>query len=126
MKAFYLPLAILISALLLSLWAGRYTREETAACAALLSQAEQQAQHGNWAQAQQLLQESHRLWESRQAVFHTIMDHRDLEEAEALFKGVMVSCRERDAGDFYRQKAQLQVQLTHLAETQSFSLQNVL
>ena len=126
MKALYIPLALLTGALLLSLWAERYTREETAACVALLSQAEQMARQGDWEAAQHQLQESYRLWDSYQTAFHTIMDHQDLEEAETLFMGLITSCRERDADTFYLQKAQLQVQLEHLAETQALSLQNVL
>ena len=126
MKALYIPLAILTGALLLSLWAGRCTREETDSCTRLLSQAELLARQGNWDRARQQLQAAHRLWESSQTAFHTIMDHQDLEEAESLFMGLIASCREQDADDFYRQSAQLQVQLQHLAETQALSLQNVL
>lgn len=126
MKAFYIPLGLLILILGFSLWTGRYVEQRTGHWNELLEETGQLAHQEEWDRAEERLEAAYADWSASQTFFHIIMAHSELDEAESLFAGAFALCREEEDADFYSLLAQLTSQLRLLAETQSLSVKNVL
>lgn len=126
MKAFYIPAAVLAAILAFSLWTGYYVQQSTGEWTALLDESCRAAKAENWTEAAERLDEAYGGWNRCQDFFHIIMDHAELDEVEALFAGALAVCQEQDEPDFHTLVAQLSSGLKMLAETQQFSLRNVL
>lgn len=126
MKAFYIPMGLLLVILGFSLWTGRYVEQHTERWNAMLEEIEDLARDGAWAEAEVRLETAYADWDASQTFFHTIMDHSELDEAENLFAGAFAVCRERDSADFHMLLAQLAGQLRLLSETQCVSIKNIL
>ena len=126
MKALILPVLTLAALLALSLWTGSYVSCQTAAWSEDLAAADRLAQAEQWTQAEALLRAGYRRWESRQELFHMLMEHQELDQAEALFAQAGAALSQRDLPDFHAALAQLRLQLRLLAETQQLSLRNIL
>lgn len=126
MKAFYIPLGVLVLILGFSLWTGRYVEQRTGHWNELLEETGQLARQEEWDRAEERLKTAYADWSSSQTFFHIIMDHSELDKAEGLFAGAFALCREEDDADFHAFLAQLTSQLRLLAETQSVSVKNVL
>ena len=80
MKNLVLPLAAMAAILVFSLWTGRYVQRQTGDWGELLSQAAQAAAEGDWTLAEKRLSQAREGWERREAFFHTIMEHGELNE----------------------------------------------
>ena len=126
MKAFYIPMGLLLVILSFSLWTGRYVEQHTERWNAMLEEIEDLARDEAWAEAEVRLETAYADWDASQTFFHTIMDHSELDEAENLFAGAFAVCRERDSADFHMLLAQLAGQLRLLSETQCVSFKNIL
>ena len=126
MKVLYLSLGAMALILAYSLWAGFYVQDQTDKWSLLLEQAAQAAETENWAQAESLLIQARKGWEHSQTYFHTIIEHSELNEAEALFAAASEACFQQDAQEFRCQLTLLTTQLKVLAETQSVSIKNIL
>ena len=135
MKAFYIPMGLLLVILGFSLWTGRYVEQHTERWNAMLEEIEDLVRNEAWAEAEVRLEtayadwdasRAYEDWDSSQTFFHTIMDHSELDEAENLFAGAFAVCRERDSADFHMLLAQLAGQLRLLSETQCVSIKNIL
>ena len=126
MKHFYIPVGILAVILGLSLWAGRYVEARTDQWNALLAQADQLGSAEDWDAARNRMESTYADWQSSQTLFHIIMEHSELDEAEDLFVGALAVCREEDDADFHQLLAQLMKQLELLSETQQASVKNIL
>ena len=96
MKAFYIPMGLLLVILSFSLWTGRYVEQHTERWNAMLEEIEDLARDEAWAEAEVRLETAYADWDASQTFFHTIMDHSELDEAENLFAGAFAVCRERD------------------------------
>lgn len=126
MKAFYIPVGLLVVILGFSLWTSRYVEQQTERWNAMLEEIEELAREEAWAEAEVRLEAAYADWDARQTFFHTIMDHSELDEAENLFAGAFAVCRERDSADFHTLLSQLAGQLCLLSETQCVSVKNIL
>lgn len=126
MKAFYIPVGLLVVILGFSLWTSRYVEQQTERWNAMLEEIEELAREEVWAEAEVRLEAAYADWDARQTFFHTIMDHSELDEAENLFAGAFAVCRERDSADFHTLLSQLAGQLRLLSETQCVSVKNIL
>ncbi len=126
MKAFYIPMGLLLVILGFSLWTGRYVEQHTERWNAMLEEIEDLVRNEAWAEAEVRLETAYADWDASQTFFHTIMDHSELDEAENLFAGAFAVCRERDSADFHMLLAQLAGQLRLLSETQCVSIKNIL
>ena len=126
MKAFTIPAALLAVILAFSLWTERYVQRNTDAWTAQLAEAGQAARGEDWTRAAEGLDSAYAGWNRSQDFFHVIMDHAELDEVEELFAGALAVCQERDEPDFHTLLSQLSAGLEMLAETQRFSLRNIL
>lgn len=126
MRALYIPLAVLAAILAFSLWTGQYVQQSTDVWTAALAESGEAARAEDWSAAAERLEGAYRGWGGSQGFFHIIMDHAELDEVESLFAGALAVCQEQDEPDFHTLIAQLSAGLEMLAETQRFSLRNVL
>ena len=126
MRALYIPTALLLVILALSLWVGHYTHTQTQQWVALLEEAGNLAQQEHWHAAKDILDRAHRNWDRSRTFYHTIIQHDALDEAEFFFTGAAAACSEEDAAEFQILLAQLITELQLLAETQQLSVQNIL
>ena len=126
MKHFYIPTGILAVILGLSLWTGRYVEQHTEHWITLLTQADQSGQMEYWDAAREQMEQIYEDWQSSQTIFHIILSHEELDEAEELFAGAFAMCREEDDADFHQLLAQLIKQIDLLAETQRTNIKNIL
>ena len=126
MKYFYIPAAALAVILGLSLWAGQYVETRTGQWSALLEQADQAGGQEDWDAARRWMESVYQDWQDCQTLFHIILEHNELDEAEDLFAGAFAVCEEEDDADFHQLLAQLRKQLELLAETQQASIKNIL
>lgn len=126
MRALYIPLAVLAAILAFSLWTGQYVQQSTDVWTAALAESGEAARAEDWSAAAERLEGAYRGWGGSQGFFPIIMDHAELDEVESLFAGALAVCQEQDEPDFHTLIAQLSAGLEMLAETQRFSLRNVL
>ena len=126
MKALYIPTALLAAILAFSLGAGGFIQGRSREWVELLDAADTMAQDENWAGAGARLRQVREGWDRTDAFFHTVLDHRELDEARSLLAGTTAACREQDNEDFHILLAQLKVHLQLMAETQAVSVKNIL
>ena len=126
MKALYIPTALLAAILAFSLGAEGFIQGRSREWVELLDAADTMAQDENWAGAGARLRQVREGWDRTDAFFHTVLDHRELDEARSLLAGTTAACREQDNEDFHILLAQLKVHLQLMAETQAVSVKNIL
>ena len=126
MKAFYFPAVILLGILLLSLRAGYRIQQQTELWSEMLAETARLTETAQWGQAEQHLQALCSDWHAHQTALHTVIDHHRLDEAELLLTEAITTCRNRDAAALCGQLVKLQVQMQQLAETQAFTIRNIL
>lgn len=125
MKVLVLPLGAIAVILAFSLWAGSYVQQQADTWEQLLDQAAA-AEEEDWPQAAKLLSQAEEHWERSKTFLHTIIEHSELNEAEALFAAASEACFQQDAQEFRCQLTLLTTQLKVLAETQAVSIKNIL
>ena len=126
MRALYIPAVILLAILTLALWSGHYTQTQTRQWVMLLEEAGDLAKQEYWQDAKNILERTYSDWNRNRTFYHTIIQHDDLDEAEFFFTGAAAACNEDSGEEFHILLAQLIKALQLLAETQQFSIQNIL
>ena len=126
MRALIIPMAVLTVLLLLSLWTGSHVAERTAVWQDALRQADDLAEEERWEEARSQLRRTYGSWEESQLLFHTILKHDGLDQAEALFAGAFAACDQRDVPDFHAALGELDTELSLLREEQRLSIRNIL
>ena len=126
MKALYIPVAILFSLLVMSLLGSAYVQNRTDIWIASVEEISESLPGEHWYELESTLLAVHKGWEDSQKLFHLILDHQDLDEAEKYFSGALAACREQDSIEFRIHLAQLTAQFTFLGDTQELSLKNIL
>ena len=126
MKVLVLPLGAIAVILTFSLWAGSYVQQQADTWEQLFDQAAAAGEEEDWPQASKLLSQAEEHWERSKTFLHTIIEHSELNEAEALFAAASEACFQQDAQEFRCQLTLLTTQLKVLAETQSVSIKNIL
>ena len=126
MKAFYVPVALLTTILFFSIFTGFYVRQSTQEWIVLLEQCDGFLREEQWERTENRLTKAYESWHQHTSVFHMILEHRDLEEAEKLFSGAFAACRVRNSEDLTIILHQLSSQLLFLAETQRADIKNIL
>ena len=126
LKAFYIPLAILISILLFSLITGAYVQRCAQEWNFLLEACDEFLQQDQWENSETLLREALNDWEKRATLFHMFLDHEALENIDLLFSGAFAACRQQERSDLQIFLYQLKSQFLFLADTQRTTLKNIL
>ena len=123
----HLLIALLILALCLSfcLWAGSYIRCTVAEPLSTLRLARTHAENGDFARAQDAVEQAMSLWQQREAVYCMLLHHDETDCVLRDFAALHEQARRGEADDFADTCAQLIVQLQHLRATQMPSAANI-
>ena len=126
MKAFYVPVSILVALLLLSLWGSAYVQNRTDTWITAVEALSVPIEESHWHEVESQLLAVHKDWSNSQGLFHLILEHNDLDEAEKCFSGALAACREEDRLELNIHLAQLISQFIFLGDTQEITLKNIL
>ena len=126
MKAFYVPVSILVALLLLSLWGCAYVQTRTDTWITAVEALSVPIEEAHWHEVESQLLAVHKDWSNSQGLFHLILEHNDLDEAEKCFSGALAACREEDSVELSIHLAQLISQFIFLGDTQEVTLKNIL
>lgn len=126
MKAFYVPVSILVALLLLSLWGSAYVQNRTDTWITAVEALSVPIEEEHWHEVESQLLAVHKDWSNSQGLFHLILEHKDLDEAEKCFSGALAACREADRLELSIHLAQLISQFIFLGDTQEITLKNIL
>ena len=126
MKAFYVPVSILVALLLLSLWGSAYVQTRTDTWITAVEALSVPIEEAHWHEVESQLLAVHKDWSNSQGLFHLILEHNDLDEAEKCFSGALAACREEDRLELSIHLAQLISQFIFLGDTQEITLKNIL
>lgn len=126
MKAFYVPVSILVALLLLSLWGSAYVQTRTDTWITAVEALSVPIEEAHWHEVESQLLAVHKDWSNSQGLFHLILEHNDLDEAEKCFSGALAACREEDRLELNIHLAQLISQFIFLGDTQEITLKNIL
>lgn len=126
MKAFYIPVSLLAVLLVLSLWSSAYLQSRADTWNREIEAITDTLDEEQWQTLEDRICALYRDWEESQSLFHLILAHEDLDEAEKYFAGALSACREMDTVELHILLSQLASQMTYLADTQEVTLKNIL
>ena len=126
MKAFYIPAFLLMFLLVVSVWVNSGVQRDTRQWLGAVDGMVEILEENEWSEIEKLILELYGKWDQRKTVFHMIMEHQDLDEAEKLFAGALAACREQDSVELHILLEQLRTQILFLAETQQANIKNIL
>lgn len=84
------------------------------------------AENGDWDGARRSLEAVYDAWSARQTYFHIMVEHAELDAAEALFAVSRSDAHEEDRTAFRADIAELFTQLALLREMEALSVKNIL
>ncbi len=125
-KGFVFPLCLLGFLLVFSLWCSVSMRQHTERWRAQLQQADTAAAIENWPQAEKLLAESYQDWRYYQTYLHVLAKHDQVDDAETMYRRANAFAVTQELSEFRAELADLDAQLDLLAETERFTLHNIL
>lgn len=126
MKSYGIPGLILIALLIICLLNSAWLTRRCGGWQAQLDEIDSCARLDDWDSAGTKLDELYRDWLGVQTWLHITMEHKELDEAEALFCRAIVLAEEEDSVEFRSHIADLGSQLQLLDEMQQLSVENVL
>lgn len=126
MRAFYIPIAVLILLVSASLITGYYVQTSTSLWIDELHSASELANSGEWETAQHRISGITEDWLRHEEIFHILLEHEDLDETKEVLFSTLAACRETDSVEFQIHVQLLISRLQFLTETQKASLQNLL
>lgn len=126
MKRLIFASAMLAAIFCAVLCSGRFLAQFTGSLSNLLTQAEQSAEQGDWADAEVLTRQARAQWERQDLRLHITLRHADIDQIHTAFQEVLefITCQE--AGEYSAANARLIAQLGLLCEAEQLSLKNVL
>ena len=125
MKAICVPSFLLFFLLGVSLWVNSDVQRDTRQWLGAVDDMVELLEDDRWSEIENQLLELYGKWDMRKTVFHMIMEHQYLDDAEELFAGALAACREQDSVELHILLEQLKTQLRFLAETQQANCRNI-
>ena len=126
MKAFYIPSFLLVLLFVVSMWVNSGVQRDTRQWLGAVDDMVERLDDDEWSEIERQIMELYGKWDQRKTVFHMIMEHQDLDEAEKLFAGAFAACREQDSVELHILLEQLRTQILFLAETQQANIKTIL
>lgn len=126
MKALYVPLFLLGSLLVVSLWVNSGVQRDAQQWIGAVDGMIELLEDDKWSGIEDQILDLYGKWDQRKTTFHMIMEHQYLDDAEELFAGAFAACREQDSVELHILLEQLKTQLMFLAETQQANVKNIL
>lgn len=125
MKAFYVPSFLLVFLLVVSIWVNAGVQQDTQQWISAVDRMVRLLEDDEWTEIEGNILNLYGKWDQRKTVFHMIMEHQYLDDAEELFAGAYAACREQDSVELHILLEQLRTQILFLAETQQANLKNI-
>ena len=126
MKQTIVPCAVLVALLGSILWNAHAIDTRIERWCALVTEAQERAEAGDWNGAREKLDAAQQAWRTAQTYFHIVMVHDELDELESRFAAAEGYAEREDDTEFRVSCAQLLTQLMILTEMQDISLRNIL
>lgn len=117
-----LLLAILAGTLAHSFYLSGFTGELTA----LLEQAEERAEAGDWVAASEYNRKAHQVWDEKEIYLYLLLRHQDADEIYMSFCEVAEFLECEEGGEYSAANAKLIAQLKLLTEAEQLTLKNIL
>ena len=116
-------IALLAVASALHVW---HLNDFTGQLAGLLTQAQEQAEQGNWEEAARLTRQAQDRWMEHESYLHITLRHSDTDAVYTRFREVHEFLQCREGGEYSAANACLIAELELLAEAEQFTIENVL
>ena len=126
MKALRIPVFILMLILSLSLLNSVSLSRRCGDWTTQLNTVDSAARALSWEQARDELDTVYDSWKQCQTWLHIVIDHKEIDAAEALLQRCRVLCQEEDSVEFRSTLADLCSQLKLLDEMERVSIKNIL
>lgn len=126
MKVFRIPCFILLLLLVFSLCNSNAVSSHCRDWTLQIDAIDQNAEAQGWSAAADGLESLYRDWSDCQTWFHVVIEHREIDTAEALLQRCRVLCDEEDAVEFRASLSDLRAQLMLLDEMERVSIKNIL
>ena len=126
MKHWLSPLLVLALLLGASLWNARCVSRSVEDWCAELEVSLALAQAEDWDGARDALDAVYSSWSARQTYFHIMLEHAELDAAEALFATAHSFAQAEEGAEFHANAAELLTQLRLLREMEALSVRNIL
>ena len=72
------------------------------------------------------MKKSHRDWTSRQRYLHIVLKHENIDDAQMMYHRAIAFAQQKEGEEFFAETAELSALLTILAESEQFSVNNLL
>lgn len=127
MKRVWIAGAVLVLLCAAALWNGLSLGRFTDSLVSSLEQAQAMAEKDNWEEAARITENTERHFRERAFYLHVTLRHNDIDAVETTFREVeqLLAHRER-LGEYAAANARLTAQLELIAESEHFSLRNIL
>lgn len=121
-----LPWLLLLAIVLACLWNGNRISRCTARWQGQLAGLEDLLEREDWPAIETLLRESCADWSAHRLYLHIVTEHDAVDDAEAMYRRCLAFAAAREPKELRAEAADLRDQLRLLAETERFSLGNIL
>lgn len=126
MKHILSSVFLLLLILALSFWNASAVTRMTDRWRDQITQATTLAKENRWEEAAEAIKKSHRDWSSRQQYLHVILKHDVIEEAQMMYHRTIAFAQTKADAEFLAEAESLSALLKILAETEQFSLNNLM
>ena len=126
MKYIFPPLAVLFLILAFSIGNAVAVTALTETWQSQITQANDFARQELWGDAEECMKKSHRDWTSRQRYLHIVLKHENIDDAQMMYHRAIAFARQKESEEFFAETAELSALLTILAESEQFSVNNLL
>lgn len=126
MRRLWLSVALLLVVFVLTLLNSLYLKQFSMELTETLSQAEAEAERGNWERAEALTQEALDCWQEKNMYLYTMLRHSDTDSVYTGFREVEEFIHCQESGEYSAANARLLAQIELLYEMEQFTLKNIL
>ena len=126
MKAFRIPIFMLLVVPILCFFVGSRVAQCSGDWQAQVQQVTDAAAQSDWAEAERCLLSLDESWQAQQSWLHMVIEHRELDETEALLRRCIALSRQGEGSELTAELAELQSQFELLDEMQRLTLRNIL
>lgn len=126
MKVFRIPLFVLLLLLTFTLCNSAAVSRRCQDWTLQLHSIDRNAATQHWDEAADGLDTLYESWSECQTWFHTVIEHKEIDAAEALLQRCLVLCEEEDNVEFRATLADLRSQFSLLDEMERISIKNIL
>lgn len=126
MKYIVIPCAVIALLFGLAMWNARSVGSDIEPWCDALADARAAVENEDWDGARELLDGIREVWDDHKDYYHIVIEHDELDNAEALFERVYAAIDTQDDSSFRAETGALVAQLRVIAEMQELTIRNVL